>query len=89
MAIVSKVISLDPKRSQDIKPTSGGIEITSIVTENDIGVKFINHQGDETEVGLKGGSELDTSILIDSETYIAVESTHNSDERSAFLSMEK
>jgi len=54
MVVVSKTVELDPLRSMDIQPDSGGIEVTSVITENDIGVKFVNDNGDETNVMLGG-----------------------------------
>jgi len=54
MVVVSKTVEFDPLRSMDIQPDSGGIEVTSVITENDIGVKFVNDNGDETNVMLGG-----------------------------------
>lgn len=88
MVVVSKTVELDPLRSMDIQPDSGGMEVTSVITENDIGVKFVNDNGDETNVMLGGEANLNTRILIDEDNYITLESTHRTDSRTAFVSME-
>lgn len=91
MPVISKVLELGPDQTTRLKPhnnedDSGPYEITAVMTEVDVGVRFEGSNGCRTPKTLMNEEEVNTRLFIDSNTCVVIDSDRNA-RTTVFLSI--
>jgi hypothetical protein len=72
----------------DVKPTGGGdYRVTGVVTDQSLGLRFRNDDGDNTSVVLKNKCDFDMEMFVSDSDWFALETT-GPNTRTGFVSLE-